>query len=164
MHNHKGFTLIELVVIIVILGILAVLAAPRFLNLQTDARVAVLQGAKGALSGADGIVYGKAVIEGKEFGMTILEVNGKGVSIHHGHASMFESNIQSIMDSDLQVTNLVYTSGDYEGASSGVAFYDSGKPKTQTEIENSKCYLHAKNSLVKEKKSEIEYELVIDGC
>ena len=66
MRNQKGFTLIELVVVIVILGILAVTAAPRFLNLQSDARAASLQGLKGAMAGASSIVYGKSAIEGIE--------------------------------------------------------------------------------------------------
>ena len=38
MKRNAGFTLIELVIVIVILGILAVTAAPKFLNLQGDAR------------------------------------------------------------------------------------------------------------------------------
>ncbi|MDN3608290.1 type II secretion system protein [Vibrio ostreicida] len=66
MKTQSGFTLIELVVVIVILGILAVTAAPRFLNLQGDARQASLQGLKGAIDGAAGIVYGKSAIEGEE--------------------------------------------------------------------------------------------------
>lgn len=66
MKRQGGFTLIELVVVIVILGILAVTAAPKFLNLQSDARASSLQGLKGAMSGASGIVYGKAAIEGVE--------------------------------------------------------------------------------------------------
>ncbi|EJN6829015.1 type II secretion system protein [Vibrio cidicii] len=66
MKRQGGFTLIELVVVIVILGILAVTAAPRFLNLQGDAREASLQGLKGAMQGAAGIVYGRAAIDGKE--------------------------------------------------------------------------------------------------
>ncbi|MBM7038028.1 type II secretion system protein [Vibrio ulleungensis] len=66
MKNQKGFTLIELVVVIVILGILAVTAAPRFLNLQSDARASSLQGLKGAMAGAGSIVYGKSAIEGQE--------------------------------------------------------------------------------------------------
>ncbi|MGF1787698.1 type II secretion system GspH family protein [Photobacterium swingsii] len=66
MKRQNGFTLIELVVVIVILGILAVTAAPRFLNLQGDARASTLEGLKGAINGAAGIVYGKAAIEGKE--------------------------------------------------------------------------------------------------
>lgn len=66
MKRQGGFTLIELVVVIVILGILAVTAAPKFLNLQSDARASSLQGLKGAMAGASGIVYGKAAINGVE--------------------------------------------------------------------------------------------------
>lgn len=66
MKRQGGFTLIELVVVIVILGILAVTAAPRFLNLQDDAREASLEGLKGAMAGATGIVYGRAAINGQE--------------------------------------------------------------------------------------------------
>ncbi|HHC7356384.1 TPA: type II secretion system protein, partial [Vibrio campbellii] len=66
MKRQGGFTLIELVVVIVILGILAVTAAPRFLNLQDDARNSALEGLKGAMAGAAGITYGKAAIDGKE--------------------------------------------------------------------------------------------------
>ena len=66
MKRQEGFTLIELVVVIVILGILAVTAAPRFLNLQDDAREASLEGLRGAVAGAMGISYGRAAIEGIE--------------------------------------------------------------------------------------------------
>ncbi|EOV0104959.1 TPA: type II secretion system protein [Vibrio vulnificus] len=66
MKKQGGFTLIELVVVIVILGILAVTAAPRFLNLQNDAREASLEGLRGAVAGAMGISYGRAAIQGIE--------------------------------------------------------------------------------------------------
>ncbi|MEC8489586.1 MAG: prepilin-type N-terminal cleavage/methylation domain-containing protein, partial [Pseudomonadota bacterium] len=39
--TQQGFTLIELIIVIVLLGILAVTAAPKFLNLQDDARDSV---------------------------------------------------------------------------------------------------------------------------
>jgi len=38
MANDKGFTLIELILVIVILGIIAITAAPKFINLQQDAK------------------------------------------------------------------------------------------------------------------------------
>ena len=46
MKRQQGFTLIELVVVIIILGILAVTAAPKFINLQSDARASAIQGLK----------------------------------------------------------------------------------------------------------------------
>lgn len=62
--NRNGFTLIELVVVIVILGILAVVAAPRFLNLQSSAKIATLDGIASAMEGAIVQVQAKAVIQG----------------------------------------------------------------------------------------------------
>ncbi|HIF9309941.1 TPA: type II secretion system protein [Photobacterium damselae] len=76
MKRQGGFTLIELVVVIVILGILAVTAAPKFMNLQNDARNASLQGLKGAIEGAAGIVYGKAAVKGVESNSTVTSVDG----------------------------------------------------------------------------------------
>ncbi len=61
-----GFTLIELVVVIIVLGILSVVAAPKFINLKSDAHNSVLQGMKGAVSSGNSLVYSKALIQGKE--------------------------------------------------------------------------------------------------
>ncbi|MGL4932910.1 MAG: prepilin-type N-terminal cleavage/methylation domain-containing protein [Aeromonas sp.] len=76
MKKQAGFTLIELVIVIIILGILAVTAAPKFLNLQDDARKSAAQGVQAALQSAANLVYSKAALEGIESASTEEDLNG----------------------------------------------------------------------------------------
>jgi MSHA pilin protein MshA len=63
--TQQGFTLIELVVVIVILGILAVTAAPKFIDITSDAKGAVLDAAKASLNSAADMAHAKALVAGK---------------------------------------------------------------------------------------------------
>lgn len=67
MHNRKkqqGFTLIELVVVIVILGILAATAAPKFIDLTSDANKSVLEAMGGTILSGAKLAYAKSIIQG----------------------------------------------------------------------------------------------------
>lgn len=57
MEKIKGFTLIELIIVIVILGVLAVTAAPKFLDVNSDARTASLNGLEGALESTSDLAH-----------------------------------------------------------------------------------------------------------
>jgi MSHA pilin protein MshA len=61
---QQGFTLIELVVVIVILGILAATAAPKFINMSSDANIAVLKSMGGAIKASGQLVYTKSITQG----------------------------------------------------------------------------------------------------
>ncbi|AGB10973.1 type II secretion system protein [Vibrio parahaemolyticus] len=99
MKRQGGFTLIELVVVIVILGILAVTAAPRFLNLQDDARNSALEGLKGAIAGAAGITYGKAAIDGLEAsGAATLKTTNGDVAIVYGYPKATSSALSAVVE------------------------------------------------------------------
>lgn len=92
--KNRGFTLIELVVVIVVLAILAVVAAPRFLSIAGDARVASLQGLQAGLKSGSAIVYGKAVLDGVDEGNQYLDVDGDGsgdISLRAGYPRVASS-------------------------------------------------------------------------
>lgn len=108
MRKQTGFTLIELVVVIVILGILAVTAAPKFLNLQGDARVSTLKGLQAAIKSADAQVYAKAAIQGVEAkSQAEVSLPGYIVRTHFGHAIPHgvNQNVGIVGDGDLALVD-----------------------------------------------------------
>ncbi|MGB6294108.1 MAG: type II secretion system protein [Vibrio anguillarum] len=127
MKRQNGFTLIELVVVIVILGILAVTAAPRFLNLQDDAREASLQGLKGAMQGAAGIVYGKAAIDGKDSisdGSATINLGSNVVKLMNGYPQGNEDGIAKAVSGLEDDWSAVSGSGGTNATSISYSFKD----------------------------------------
>jgi MSHA pilin protein MshA len=101
MQKQQGFTLIELVVVIIILGILAVVAAPKFINLQGDARASALSGVKGAIQGANTLVYSKAALAGEEKGAaTKIDIGSgtKDLNIVYGYIKATEADLETALD------------------------------------------------------------------
>ncbi|MFA0081166.1 type II secretion system protein [Vibrio breoganii] len=126
--KQRGFTLIELVVVIVILGILAVTAAPRFLNLQTDARIAGLEGLSASIKDAAKLSYSKAAIEGVEQqDRSYVESNLGILELKYGYPEAKAENGLGILD-------LVELGGDDIDDNDWEVCYGSG---------NDDCYPHS---------------------
>jgi prepilin-type N-terminal cleavage/methylation domain-containing protein len=63
-RNHKGFTLIELIVIIIIIGILAVVAVPKYLDLTKSSADGTARGVLGGLRSANSLLFASRIVNG----------------------------------------------------------------------------------------------------
>lgn len=102
MRKQAGFTLIELVIVIIILGILAVTAAPKFLNLQDDAKKAAAQGVQSAVSSAAQLVYSKAALQGVESADTgtVSGANNTSIAVVYGYPAATSAGIGNAVTVD----------------------------------------------------------------
>ena len=100
MKRNAGFTLIELIIVIVILGILAVTAAPKFINLQGDARSSTVTAMKGAVEAAGSMAHSKAIIAGKDNASVKagITVDNVGVDLVYGYPAATADGIGNVIN------------------------------------------------------------------
>ncbi|MDF1578202.1 MAG: prepilin-type N-terminal cleavage/methylation domain-containing protein [Desulfobulbales bacterium] len=67
--NHRGFTLLELLIVIIIIGILFGTAVPYYLGIQKEAKIAVTKGRLAAIRGALELAHAKILISGVNTGI-----------------------------------------------------------------------------------------------
>jgi len=100
MQKQQGFTLIELVIVIVILGILAATAAPKFINLQSDAKEGTLNAVKASVETAMSIVHSKALIAGTEAAATGTVLTPATVNIVYGYPKAATADFANLLELD----------------------------------------------------------------
>lgn len=143
LSKAKGFTLIELVIVIVILGILAATAAPKFIDLQSDAKTATMDGIKASMESASTIVHAKALINNELAATGTVKVNGSDLNVVYGYPEAATNVWSELLElnTDDFTTILVGTS---------IIVYRTGTTPAPTAITN-KCiayYTQATSSAV----------------
>jgi MSHA pilin protein MshA len=87
----KGFTLIELVVVITILGILAAFAFPRFAALETEARIAVVEGLEGSIRSAATLAHSMELVG------AAVTMEGNAITMVNGYPSGIAAGIPATL-------------------------------------------------------------------
>lgn len=132
----KGFTLIELIVVIVILGILAVTVAPKYINLEADAKTATLEAIKASMEGASALVYGKSLVKGNhKVEQTFSDQpkvdigDGLGdLDINFGHPTGVNTDWDRLLDIDTSVYGIAMTTD----TSNAIVYFKSDGVQSST--------------------------------
>lgn len=170
MKKQNGFTLIELVVVIIILGILAVTAAPKFINLQADAKASTVSGLEAAVKGADTLVYSKSLIAGNEkkdaaAGVEVtVDSSGTKVLLNVGHIKpVWTGALKNALDIDVAASGTT-TEWLYEEDTNIVYLYPQGSKAP--DADSGECYVKFENSLKADGSGDNKFEIssLTTGC
>ncbi len=125
MKTQKGFTLVELVVIIVILGILAAVAIPRFADLQSDARMAKIDGALGGMKAAASLAHAMQLVANLDPSDSVT-MEGMPVTMIHGYPTADDLGIVAALGGTGFSSDFFITGGDTGAASVLTVATDAG--------------------------------------
>ncbi len=174
--RQKGFTLIELVVVIVILAILAVVAAPRYLNLSSDAKAASIEGLKAAVADATSLAYSKAVVENAEDepSYSVELEGGEHGNLQFGYPTTDTSGLVKFMEFDNGYHDLSkawvwaarnhgsVATPDYWIATQSEILNNYSGTDFNTAIENTRCYV--KYTAAMQESDQVEVISETSGC
>lgn len=103
MRRQSGFTLLELVIVIVVLGILAALAIPRFISLQREARIAVVDSLFNSMRSGSNVIYAKSAAIGESDNATdSIDIDGPGpggfIGTNFGYPQAEQADLNLLFD------------------------------------------------------------------
>lgn len=127
-RSNVGFTLIELVVVITILGILAAFAVPKFIALDTQARIATINGLAGSVKSAASLARGLAMATGVTGTTGTVAMEGATVSLSNSYPDPSVNGIANAVNSNNSATggDFAFTAG--TGTTTPATWTKTGAP------------------------------------
>jgi MSHA pilin protein MshA len=113
--KSSGFTLIELVVVITILGILAAFAVPKFIALDSQARIATINGLAGSVKSAASLARGMSMATGAA---NVVVMEGSPVNLVNNYPDSTNNGIPMAVNTS--ASDFTYNPGAAQGVWSKV--------------------------------------------
>jgi len=115
--RSRGFTLIELVVVITILGILSAFAIPRFISLDTSARIATLNALSGTVTGAAALARSASMANANT---TSVTMENQTVTLANSYPDASPTGIGNAINAS---SNFALTAGGTANTTTGTAVW-----------------------------------------